>query len=194
MTGAVGVFGKLPAQGDFVRLGLPRDFTDPWDAWWQAGLSAAQARAGEAWIAAWLQAPVWRFSLPAGCCGAAPVLGAVMPSVDRVGRYYPLTLAALSPDGWDEAFLDRAEDAGREALASDLATPAVLARLGLPPRAGRTLAAACVFQTAGGVTVAARELRSPALPDASCLIGLRDGSRADRCLGIPASVPVRRAW
>ena len=37
-----GLFGKLPARGDFVRENLPRDFTDSWDAWWQRGLGETQ--------------------------------------------------------------------------------------------------------------------------------------------------------
>ena len=36
---SAGLFGKLPARGDFVRENLPRDFTDAWDAWWQRGLA-----------------------------------------------------------------------------------------------------------------------------------------------------------
>src|SRR4029434_3465373 len=39
-----GLFGKLPARGDFVRENLPRDFTDSWDDWWQRGLAERQER------------------------------------------------------------------------------------------------------------------------------------------------------
>ena len=81
-----GFFGKLPARGDFVRENLPRDFTDAWDGWWQRGMADTQARFGEDWREAWLEAPVWRFVLPPGLCGAAGVLGLWMPSVDRAGR------------------------------------------------------------------------------------------------------------
>ncbi|MGZ3340784.1 MAG: type VI secretion system-associated protein TagF, partial [Reyranella sp.] len=64
-----GLFGKLPARGDFVRENLPRDFTDSWDAWWQRGLGETQHRPRDEWTAAWLEAPVWRFLLPPGLCG-----------------------------------------------------------------------------------------------------------------------------
>ena len=91
------LYGKLPARGDFVRAGLPRDFTDPWDDWLQSVIAGSRALMGEAWLPAFLEAPVWRFALPAGMCGAQAVLGLMLPSVDRAGRYFPLTFAALSP-------------------------------------------------------------------------------------------------
>ena len=44
-----------------------------------------------------MTAPVWRFALPSGIAGAAPMIGVVMPSVDRVGRQFPLTLMTDLP-------------------------------------------------------------------------------------------------
>lgn len=130
-----GFFGKLPARGDFVRENLPRDFTDAWDGWWQRGMADTQARFGEDWREAWLEAPVWRFVLPPGLCGAAGVLGLWMPSVDRAGRYSPLTIAATAAADWAPLipammeFLDEAEEAGRDALADDLAPSELLQRI-----------------------------------------------------------------
>ena len=49
---AAGFFGKLPARGDFVRAGLPRDFIDSWDGWWQRMLPGSRDRLGEAWTEA----------------------------------------------------------------------------------------------------------------------------------------------
>ena len=95
-----GLFGKLPARGDFVRENLPRDFTDVWDAWWQRGLGETQHLPRDEWIAAWLEAPVWRFLLPPGLCGRNGVLGIWLPSVDKAGRYSPLTIAATAPGDW----------------------------------------------------------------------------------------------
>ncbi len=122
-----GLFGKLPSRGDFVTRGLPRSFLDPWEAWVTQALAASRALLGDAWMEAWMTAPVWRFSLPAGACGPAPVLGLMLPSVDRVGRAYPLTVAVVFP-GCQGApdpeagtlFLDEAEDAARDALADDI--------------------------------------------------------------------------
>ena len=41
-----------------------------------------------------MMAPIWRFALAPGVAGPLPMLGVMMPSVDRVGRQFPLTLAA----------------------------------------------------------------------------------------------------
>jgi type VI secretion system protein ImpM len=87
-----GFFGKLPWLGDFVTRNLPVGFVTPWDGWLQAGMAATRDGLGEAWLDRFLTAPIWRFLLPAGCAGPA-MAGVLMPSVDRVGRYFPLTLA-----------------------------------------------------------------------------------------------------
>lgn len=42
----------------------------------------------------YLTSPIWRFGLSAGLCGAEAWAGLMMPSVDRVGRYFPLVVAA----------------------------------------------------------------------------------------------------
>ena len=73
--GTVGLFGKLPARGDFVRSGLPGDFVAAWDDWLQRVIAASRTRMGEDWLPAFLEAPVWRFALAAGMCGAAAVTG-----------------------------------------------------------------------------------------------------------------------
>jgi type VI secretion system protein ImpM len=130
-----GLFGKLPARGDFVRENLPRDFVDAWDAWWQRGLADTQRRWKEEWRDAWLEAPVWRFMLPPGLCGKNSILGLWLPSVDKVGRYSPLTIAAAAPEDWMPyvgamtSFLVAAEDAGRDALEHDLAPADLLRRV-----------------------------------------------------------------
>jgi type VI secretion system protein ImpM len=130
-----GLFGKLPARGDFVRENLPRDFVDAWDAWWQRGLADTQRRWQEEWRDAWLEAPVWRFVLPPGLCGRSGMLGLWLPSVDKVGRYSPLTIAAAASGDWMPyvgamtSFLVAAEEAGRDALEHDLAPADLLRRI-----------------------------------------------------------------
>ena len=94
---AFGAFGKMPAQGDFVRMGLPRDFVEPWDRWLQSGLVAARDAMGEGWREAYFSAPIWRFHLAPGLAGGAPAMGVLTPSVDRVGRQFPMTLARTLP-------------------------------------------------------------------------------------------------
>lgn len=118
-----GLFGKVPAHGDFVRRGLPSSFVTPWDEWLQAGMSLAREALGARWQAAWDSAPAWRFALPAGVCGPDAVAGVMLPSEDTVGRRFPITLAALLPRGaappvaaWFDA-LEGAALAGRDGRA-----------------------------------------------------------------------------
>lgn len=96
---AAGFFGKLPSYGDFVGRRLPAAFTGPWDAWLQAGLADSRAQLGEDWLPIYLNSPIWRFVLGAGVCGPQAWGGVLMPSVDRVGRYFPFTIAAGLDDG-----------------------------------------------------------------------------------------------
>lgn len=94
-----GFYGKLASRGDFVSRGLPQSFIQPWDQWLAAGLQASQQQLGEQWLQAYLVSPLWRFALAPGVCGESPVVGVVMPSIDRVGRYFPLTVAQLLAPG-----------------------------------------------------------------------------------------------
>jgi type VI secretion system protein ImpM len=93
-----GLFGKLPAKRDFVALAAPRGFLTVWERWLQGGVSASRQELGSAWQEAFLRAPIWRFWLGAELAGA-PVLGAFMPSVDGVGRYFPLSVFAAAEEG-----------------------------------------------------------------------------------------------
>jgi type VI secretion system protein ImpM len=92
------LFGKLAAKRDFIALFAPRDFLNAWEPWMQACVSASRDTLGESWQQAYLTAPIWRFWLGADICGA-PVVGALMSSLDGVGRYYPLTLFAYADPG-----------------------------------------------------------------------------------------------
>ena len=103
-----GLFGKLPSRGDFVTRRLDPACRDALDAWLQAGILTSRRVLGDAWLRAYLNAPVWRFACPAGACGDAPLAGVLMPSMDRVGRYFPLVLAAQLPDHGSEHLLDAA--------------------------------------------------------------------------------------
>lgn len=92
-AGAVGYFGKLPLAGDFLRRAIAPAFTEPWDAWLQALITEGRAAFGPAWQDTYFTAPIWRFALPPGAAGPAAMVGTLMPSVDRVGRQFPFTLA-----------------------------------------------------------------------------------------------------
>lgn len=94
----VGWYGKIPSLGDFASRRLPQSFITAWDAWLQHGLAASRARFGERWIDLYLTSPIWRFALMPGVCTEEAWAGILMPSVDKVGRYFPLTLAlSLEP-------------------------------------------------------------------------------------------------
>lgn len=92
----IGFTGKLPDNADFVTRFLPPVFTAFWDRWIDEGMQASKLRLGEAWRPAFLVAPVWHFSILPGLLGETGWIGVMIPSVDRAGRYYPLTVAASS--------------------------------------------------------------------------------------------------
>lgn len=93
-----GLYGKLPAKRDFIAITTPREFLSLWEPWLQGGISASRTVLGAGWQEAFLRAPIWRFWLGGELCGGA-VLGAIMPSVDGVGRYFPLTIFARAEPG-----------------------------------------------------------------------------------------------
>ncbi len=92
-----GLFGKLPSAGDFVTRALPSAFVAAWDDWLQRSLVASRAKLGNGWTELYLQSPIWRFALQPQVLNSQAWAGVLMPSVDRIGRYFPLTLAAAIP-------------------------------------------------------------------------------------------------
>lgn len=161
---ATGLYGKLPARGDFVRLGLPGDFVAAWDHWLARAVAGSRDSMGDDWLPAFLEAPVWRFALAPGLAGEQAATGVLLPSVDRVGRYFPLTLAAIQPSAAPD-WLDACEAAGRAALAADATPEDVLQRLPPPLAGGEAAAEGSVWWSAGGPRVAPTRLCLPTLPD-----------------------------
>ena len=92
-----GLFGKLPVKRDFVAINLPREFLTLWENWLQPSIAASRERLGRDWQDMFLTAPIWRFWLGQDLSGTT-VTGAIMPSVDGIGRYFPLTICAW-PEG-----------------------------------------------------------------------------------------------
>jgi len=107
----VGIYGKLPSHGDFLRRRVPDDFVGVWDAWLQASIAASRSDLGSEWLNLYLTSPAWRFCCDAGVCGANACAGVMVPSVDRVGRYFPLTLVWSVPDGVTPFTIARCGDA-----------------------------------------------------------------------------------
>ena len=93
-----GWYGKMPGLGDFVSRRLPDEFIRLWDDWLQGGMACVRAELGASWLPLYLVAPVRRFWLAPGLVGTPGWIGVLMPSVDGVGRYFPLTIAsAVTP-------------------------------------------------------------------------------------------------
>lgn len=118
-----GWYGKLPALGDFARRRLDAGFVEAWDRWLASELDAWQ-RTDEGWLDRYLAAPVSCFVLGAGLLGAAHPGGAgvLMPSVDRVGRYFPLTVVLPRTPGADvpsQAWFAALEGAAVAAMLDD---------------------------------------------------------------------------
>ncbi|MEM7059646.1 MAG: type VI secretion system-associated protein TagF [Pseudomonadota bacterium] len=115
MPTAFGFYGKIPSHGDFLRRDLSPAFIEPWDTWLQQSLLTGRDVLADRWQNAYFSAPIWRFALPAGLCGPDGMMGVLMPSVDRVGRQFPLTIATPIGDA-DPWGVFRANDAVYRAL------------------------------------------------------------------------------
>ena len=123
----IGFYGKLPSHGDFLRRRVSDAFVGVWDPWLQDCVAASRSALGEDWLDVYLTSPAWRFACAAGVCGSAPLVGLMVPSVDRVGRYFPLTLVAELPAGTSViaaasltgTFFDAAERLVIETLAAE---------------------------------------------------------------------------
>jgi len=92
-----GIYGKLPAHGDFISRNLPQNFIDIWDEWLQCVLAGSRDMLREEWLELYLTSPIWRFTLSPGVIDGQAWAGILVPSVDSVGRYFPLTLTVAVP-------------------------------------------------------------------------------------------------
>jgi type VI secretion system protein ImpM len=89
-----GFFGKLPSHGDFITRRVPAALLASWEAWLEAGLQHSREHLGDRWLETYVSSPIWSFCGSAACCGDRPFCGVLMPSMDRIGRYYPLSILA----------------------------------------------------------------------------------------------------
>lgn len=84
-----GFFGKMPVIGDFVQRNLNTALSTALDNWLQQGMFELQQQ-DPAFQEQYLAAPISFFILPARIWADHPVAGFILPSVDRVGRLFPL--------------------------------------------------------------------------------------------------------
>jgi len=94
---ATGWYGKIPGTGDFMARRIPAPFAEAWHGWLQGALAGSRERLGARWRDAYLSMPVWRFVLSPGVLTTSAWAGLVAPSVDAVGRYFPLAVASALP-------------------------------------------------------------------------------------------------
>jgi type VI secretion system protein ImpM len=159
-----GWFGKIPALGDFVSRRLPEEFIEAWDEWLSEELFAAREKLGEDWLECYLKAPIWRFALMPGALDTRPWFGVLMPSVDRVGRQFPLTFAAsFAPAAetlgrwWSEliavALRAKEHDCDADALESALLAPPVHSGIEPAPESPDPSLATSLAAAAPGTTL-----------------------------------------
>lgn len=136
VSAAPGWYGKLPVLGDFASRRLPPGFVTAWDRWLQQGMTQLGQQLGTSWLDAYMTAPVWRFVLGAQTLDEHPWAGVMLPSVDRVGRYFPLTVCAGIPGiaaaddvATVERWLGDIETAARAGLNADISLDAFDAAL-----------------------------------------------------------------
>lgn len=121
VTPLPGWWGKLPGTGDFSGRRLCSGHQRQLGDWLQDELGAMRARHSH-WQSAYLAAPLWHFALGAGLLGDAAQLGVLMPSVDKVGRYFPLVILQALPEAGARTpgqWWERATATALQALAED---------------------------------------------------------------------------
>lgn len=152
-----GLYGKLPSKRDFVSIATPRHFLQIWEPWIADCLAQSRDALGDAnWDRVFSEAPIWRFVLGTDLDGGGG-FGVLMPSMDAIGRYFPLTLVAQAEPGgalpkpdiehgqtWfaaAEDFLMSLLDAGTARTAIDTGLKSLSACDMQPPRDGSATAA-----------------------------------------------------
>lgn len=93
----LGWYGKLPTAGDFVHRRIDSGRIQFWHQWIEQSLLPYKQAVNEAHC--YPTAPVWNFVLPASLLegGAFMQMGCLAPSLDRVGRIYPLVITLQIP-------------------------------------------------------------------------------------------------
>lgn len=86
----LGLYGKHPAKGDFLDVGLG-SLKPALEAWLDTVLAETRHGLAEAWEPVWAAARPLRFWIGSEIWGEA-VAGVMLPSTDKVGRQFPLVI------------------------------------------------------------------------------------------------------
>ena len=87
----IGVMGKHPGYGDFLRWGLSEEIVDSLTRWLDTALPPLRDQMGENWGPFWDGAQDLRFWIGRAVLGKT-LVGVFRPSRDRVGRRFPLII------------------------------------------------------------------------------------------------------
>ncbi len=178
----LGFYGKAPAYGDFVSRGLPAGVVSAWDAVLQTLVQQGRTALGEAWLDAWLQAPVWHVCIAEAMLTPRQIRAVVIPSVDRVGRYFPFTMLAESAAGGGDSstWHDAAEELAMTALEDDFAAETLERALrALGPPGWREGPPGTLWWCRGSPLVPPGEQRCAAWPDGALLVAASREERKD---------------
>src|SRR5204863_2608783 len=75
----------------------PPAFGRAWDRWLQGAVAGSRERMAGRWRDAFLSMPVWRFVLSPAMLNSNAWAGVMVPSVDAVGRHFPLAVTSALP-------------------------------------------------------------------------------------------------
>ena len=90
----VAVFGKTPLMGDFLRVGSGGPAGEALEQWVEQGLAMAEARRGRYWPSLYTAGATYAFVFrpPRASPAKETLVGVIKPSVDSVGRRFPLVV------------------------------------------------------------------------------------------------------
>jgi len=90
--GPPGWYGKLSTLGDFAARRLAPAPQQALDRWLSEVVAGSRQQLGEDWLERYLDSPLQRFVIGPEVIDSAWWFGALMPSCDNVGRYFPLVV------------------------------------------------------------------------------------------------------
>ena len=129
-----GFYGKLPSNGDFLSRNLSHDVTISIDEWFQISMTQLRHRLPD-WSYFFNASPSWFFIVPCNFFSPKAYVGYITPSIDRVGRCFPLiVLKEMSKDaifssGALEYWFSSTEEIVRNCLRNSLSADELMVSL-----------------------------------------------------------------